>query len=40
MTTVVHPWSIVVAFGVAAGIGALSGSYPASGRAGWTRSPP
>ncbi len=29
MTTVVQPWSIVVAFGVAAGIGALSGSYPA-----------
>jgi putative ABC transport system permease protein len=29
MTTVIQPWSIVVAFGVAAGIGALSGSYPA-----------
>ncbi|MGE0599061.1 MAG: ABC transporter permease [Dehalococcoidia bacterium] len=29
MTTVVQPWSIAVAFGVAAGIGALSGSYPA-----------
>jgi putative ABC transport system permease protein len=29
MATVIQPWSIVVAFGVAAGIGALSGSYPA-----------
>jgi putative ABC transport system permease protein len=29
MSTVVQPWSIFVAFGVAAGIGALSGSYPA-----------
>lgn len=29
MTTVIQPWSIAVAFGVAAGIGALSGSYPA-----------
>lgn len=29
MATVVQPWSIAVAFGVAAGIGALSGSYPA-----------
>ncbi len=29
MTTVIQPWSIFVAFGVAAGIGALSGSYPA-----------
>jgi putative ABC transport system permease protein len=29
MTTVIQPWSIVVAFAVAAGIGALSGSYPA-----------
>ena len=29
MTTVIQVWSIFVAFGVAAGIGALSGSYPA-----------
>jgi putative ABC transport system permease protein len=29
MTTVIQPWSIFVAFGVAAGIGILSGSYPA-----------
>ncbi len=29
MSTVIQPWSIAVAFGVAAGIGALSGSYPA-----------
>ncbi len=29
MHTVVQPWSIAVAFGVAAGIGFLSGSYPA-----------
>ena len=29
MTTVIQPWSIAVAFAVAAGIGALSGSYPA-----------
>ncbi len=29
MTTVIQPWSIAVAFGVAAGIGAISGSYPA-----------
>ena len=29
MTTLIQPWSVVVAFGVAAGIGALSGSYPA-----------
>jgi putative ABC transport system permease protein len=29
MTTVIQPWSIVVAFAVSAGIGALSGSYPA-----------
>ncbi len=29
MATVIQPWSIGVAFAVAAGIGALSGSYPA-----------
>lgn len=29
MSTVVQPWSVLVAFSVAAGIGALSGSYPA-----------
>ncbi len=29
MTTVVEPWSIVVAFAVAAGVGFVSGSYPA-----------
>jgi len=29
MSTVIQPWSIFVAFAVAAGIGALSGSYPA-----------
>jgi putative ABC transport system permease protein len=29
MTTVVQPWSIVVAFAVAAGVGLISGSYPA-----------
>jgi putative ABC transport system permease protein len=29
MTTVVQPWSIVVAFAVAAGVGFVSGSYPA-----------
>jgi len=29
MSTVVQPWSIGVAFAVSAGIGALSGSYPA-----------
>ncbi|MBI2764764.1 MAG: ABC transporter permease [Chloroflexi bacterium] len=29
MTTVVQPWSVAVAFAVAAGIGAVSGSYPA-----------
>ena len=29
MTTLVQPWSIAVAFAVAAGIGAVSGSYPA-----------
>ena len=29
MTTVVQPWSIVVAFVVAAGVGLVSGSYPA-----------
>jgi putative ABC transport system permease protein len=29
MTTVIQPWSVAVAFAVAAGIGALSGSYPA-----------
>ncbi len=29
MTTVIQPWSIAVAFAVAAGIGAASGSYPA-----------
>ena len=29
MTTVVQPWSVIVAFAVAAGIGAASGSYPA-----------
>jgi putative ABC transport system permease protein len=29
MTTVIQPWSVGVAFAVAAGIGAASGSYPA-----------
>jgi putative ABC transport system permease protein len=29
MSTVIQPWSIAVAFAVSAGIGALSGSYPA-----------
>lgn len=29
MSTVVQPWSVAVAFAVSAGIGALSGSYPA-----------
>lgn len=29
MTTVVQPWSVGVAFAVSAGIGAISGSYPA-----------
>jgi putative ABC transport system permease protein len=29
MSTVIQPWSVAVAFAVAAGIGALSGSYPA-----------
>ena len=29
MNTVIQPWSIIVAFAVAAGIGFLSGSYPA-----------
>ena len=29
MTTVIHPWSIVAAFVVAAGVGVASGSYPA-----------
>jgi ABC-type antimicrobial peptide transport system permease subunit len=29
MHTVIQPWSIAVAFAVSAGIGALSGSYPA-----------
>ncbi len=29
MTTVVQPWSIVVAFAVAGGVGLVSGSYPA-----------
>jgi putative ABC transport system permease protein len=29
MTTVIQPWSVAVAFAVAAGIGAISGSYPA-----------
>ena len=29
MSTVIQPWSVFVAFAVAAGIGALSGSYPA-----------
>ena len=29
MTTVIQPWSIAVAFAVAAGVGLVSGSYPA-----------
>ncbi|MSQ42272.1 MAG: FtsX-like permease family protein [Dehalococcoidia bacterium] len=29
MTTLIQPWSIAVAFGVAAGVGLASGSYPA-----------
>ena len=29
MTTVVQPWSVGIAFAVSAGIGAISGSYPA-----------
>jgi putative ABC transport system permease protein len=29
MSTVIQPWSVAVAFAVSAGIGALSGSYPA-----------
>ena len=29
MTTIVQPWSIAVAFAVAAGVGFVSGSYPA-----------
>ena len=29
MTTVIQPWSVAVAFAVSAGIGAVSGSYPA-----------
>ena len=29
MTTLIQPWSIMVAFGVAAGVGLASGSYPA-----------
>ena len=29
MTTVIQPWSIAVAFVVAAGVGLVSGSYPA-----------
>jgi ABC-type antimicrobial peptide transport system permease subunit len=29
MSTVIQPWSVAVAFAVAAGIGAVSGSYPA-----------
>ena len=29
MTTVIQPWSIIVAFAVAAGVGLASGSYPA-----------
>jgi putative ABC transport system permease protein len=29
MTTLLQPWSMVVAFGVAAGVGLASGSYPA-----------
>ena len=29
MTTVIQAWSIAAAFGVAAGIGLLSGIYPA-----------
>ena len=29
LTTVVQPWSVIVAFAVAAGVGLISGSYPA-----------